>query len=146
MPRGEGTEPPAENSQPDFRFPDSAKQNTENFDRKYWTSERISLTVANFFEKLELNEQRMRTERKILLEKALKQEDARKQAEREINEKLAQDEEIGRSEKFREDILKSEAERQFRSTLEWMVEQSHDQVQDLAIRFLNSHTTQDTND
>ena len=143
MPRREGTETPAENSQPNFRFTDSAKQNTENFDRKYWTSERIGLTVANFFEKLEQNEQRMHAERKVLLEKALKQEDARKQAEREINEKFAQDEEIGRSEKFRDDILKSETERQFRSTLEWMVEQSQDQVQDLAIRFLNTHASQD---
>ena len=143
MPRREGTETPAENSQPNFRFTYSAKQNTENFDRKYWTSERIGLTVANFFEKLEQNEQRMHAERKVLLEKALKQEDARKQAEREINEKFAQDEEIGRSEKFRDDILKSETERQFRSTLEWMVEQSQDQVQDLAIRFLNTHASQD---
>lgn len=85
----------------------------------------------------------MRAERKTLLEKALKNEDARKQAEQEINEKFAQDEEIGRSEKFRGDILKSEAERQFRSTLEWMVEQSQDQVQDLALKFLNSHKPQD---
>lgn len=146
MPRGEGSEPPEENSQPNFRFADNVEKSTENFDRKYWTSERIGLTVANFFEKLEQNEQRMHAERKVLLEKALKQEDARKQAEREINEKFAQDEEIGRSEKFRDDILKSEAERQFRSTLEWMVEQSQDQVQDLALKFLNTHTPHSNND
>lgn len=144
MPRGEGSEPTAENSYSDFRFPpDSAKQNTEKFDKKYWTSERIGLTVANFFKKLEQNEQKMKAERKILLENALKQEEAIRRAEREITEKFAQSEEIGRSEKFRDDILKSEAERQFRSTLEWMVEQSQGQTQDLALNFLNSQKPQD---
>jgi len=116
----------------------------ETYDRAYWTPERISSNVASFFEKLDRNERRMKAENERLLEQAIKEEGAREIAKRAIAEREMAEAKTQQREQFQQGLEETETERQFRHTLEWMIEQSHDQIQDLAINFLNGSATQDT--
>lgn len=109
---------------------------TETYDRSYWTPERISANVAGFFEKLERNEQRMRAESRKLLEQAVKEKEAREIARQAIAEKEMAEAEEQRRNGFKKELDETEAQREFRHTIEWMIEQSYDQIQDLAINFL----------
>lgn len=111
-------------------------QGAETYDRSYWTPERISANVASFFEKLERNEQRMRAESRRLLEQAVKEKEARENARKAIAEKEMAEAEEQRRAGFKKELEETEAQREFRHTIEWMIEQSYDQVQDLAITFL----------
>lgn len=109
----------------------------EAYDKNYWTPERIAGNVSSFFEKLERNEHKLRAERERLLEKAVKEAEARQAAEKIIVQRETEESEVGRRAQFEKDLQETEAKRQFRYTLEWMVEQSHDQIRDLALNFLN---------
>jgi Glu-tRNA(Gln) amidotransferase subunit E-like FAD-binding protein len=112
------------------------KTEIEAYDRSYWTPERISANVASFFEKLERNEQRMRAESRRLLEQAVREKEAREIARKAIAEKEMAETEEQRRAGLKKELEETEAQREFRYTIEWMIEQSHDQVQDLAINFL----------
>jgi len=116
--------------------PEPQTEKTETYDRSYWTTERISSNVASFFEKLDRNEQRMRAESRRLLEQAIKENEARETARRAIAEKEMAEAEEQRRTGFKKEVEETEAQREFRHTIEWMIEQSYDQVQDLAINFL----------
>lgn len=109
----------------------------EVLDTSYWTSERIAGNVSSFFDKLERNEQKLRAERERLLEKAVQEAEVRQATEKMIAQRETEELEVGRRVQFEKDLQETEAKRQFRYTLEWMVEQSHDQIRDLALNFLN---------
>lgn len=109
----------------------------EAYDRNYWTSERIAGNVSSFFDKLERNEQKLRAERERLLEKAVQEAEARQAVEKIIVQRETEESEVDRRVQFEKNLQETEAKRQFRYTLEWMVEQSHDQIRDLALNFLN---------
>lgn len=111
-------------------------QVAETYDRSYWTPERISANVASFFEKLERNERRMRAESQRLLEQAVKEKEAREIARKAIAEKEMAEVEVQRRAGFKKELEETEAQRELRHTIEWMIEQSYDQIQDLAINFL----------
>lgn len=106
------------------------------YDAAYWTPERIASNVASFFEKLDRNEQRLKIKREQLLEGAIKEKESREAARKAISEREMAEVETQQREQFQKDWKETEAQREFRHTIEWMVEQSNDQVQELAIRFL----------
>lgn len=117
----------------------------ESYDRRYWTPDRIRGAVSNFFEQMNRNEVILRARRESLMQEAVKETEARRQAEKEIAEKEMQEAEMKRKGEIKQQIEETEAEIRFRGTIEWMVEQSHDQIQDLALNFLRNVGVQDQN-
>ena len=140
-----GPEPEAKLGPESAKFASLSEPQTqaETYDPAYWTRDKISSAVSSFFEMLKHNEQRMIDERQRLLEQALEEKKAREVAEKAIAKRGMVEAEEQRRERFRKELEETEAQRQFRQTIEWMIEQSHDQIQNLAINFLQSTEIQD---
>lgn len=124
-------------------------ETTETYDKAFWTPDRIKTSIVNFFEKMNRNDKRLRAMRERLLQQAVKEEEARRIANKAIAERELAEMEAKRRERIRNEYQESEAERQFRHTIEWMVEQSHDVIRDTALNFLtgaSQHPTQTLED